>query len=72
MSWNNFLFAYLLTSTNEVKTLPVIMRQFAQGEPNIWGMSAAGAILSALPVAIIFLLFQRMLIGGLAAGAVKG
>jgi ABC-type glycerol-3-phosphate transport system permease component len=72
MSWNNFLFAYLLTSTNDVKTLPVIMRQFAQGEPNIWGMSAAGAILSALPVALIFLLFQRMLMSGLAAGAVKG
>jgi ABC-type glycerol-3-phosphate transport system permease component len=72
MSWNNFLFAYLLTSTNEVKTLPVIMRQFAQGEPNIWGVSAAGAILSALPVAVIFVIFQRMLMNGLAAGAVKG
>jgi multiple sugar transport system permease protein len=72
MSWNDFLFAYLLTSTHEVKTLPVIMRQFAQGEPNLWGVSAAGALLSALPVAIIFLLFQRMLMSGLAAGAVKG
>ena len=72
MSWNNFLFAFLLTSTQDVKTLPVIMRQFAQGEPNIWGISAAGALMSALPVAIIFLLFQRMLMSGLAAGAVKG
>ncbi len=72
MSWNNFLFAYLLTTNNDVKTLPVIMRQFAQGEPNIWGVSAAGAILSALPVAVIFILFQRMLMSGLAAGAVKG
>jgi multiple sugar transport system permease protein len=72
MSWNNFLFAYLLTSNNDVKTLPVIMRQFAQGEPNIWGVSAAGAVLSALPVAIIFIVFQRMLMSGLAAGAVKG
>ena len=72
MSWNNFLFAFLLTSTQDVKTLPVIMRQFAQGEPNIWGISAAGALMSALSVAIIFLLFQRMLMSGLAAGAVKG
>jgi multiple sugar transport system permease protein len=72
MSWNNFLFAFLLTSTHEVKTLPVIMRQFAQGEPNLWGISAAGALLSTLPVALIFLLFQRMLMSGLAAGAVKG
>lgn len=72
MSWNNFLFAYLLTSTSEVKTLPILMRQFAQGEPNVWGISASGAILSALPVAIIFIVFQRMLMNGLAAGAVKG
>lgn len=72
MSWNNFLFAFLLTSTTEVKTLPVIMRQFALGEPAVWGVSASGALLSTLPVAIIFLLFQRMLMSGLAAGAVKG
>jgi ABC-type glycerol-3-phosphate transport system permease component len=72
MTWNNFLFAFLLTSTTEVKTLPVIMRQFALGEPAVWGVSAAGALLSTLPVALIFLLFQRMLMSGLAAGAVKG
>lgn len=72
MSWNNFLFAFLLTSTTDVKTLPVIMRQFALGEPAVWGVSAAGALISTLPVALIFLLFQRMLMSGLAAGAVKG
>ena len=72
MSWNNFLFAFLLTSTTSVKTLPVILRQFALGEPAVWGVSASAALLSTLPVALIFLLFQRMLISGLAAGAVKG
>ncbi len=72
MTWNNFLFAFLLTSTTDVKTLPVIMRQFALGEPAVWGVSTAGALLSTLPIALIFLLFQRMLMSGLAAGAVKG
>ena len=71
-SWNNFLFAFLLTSTDATKTLPVIMRLFALGEPAVWGVSAAGAMLTTLPVAALFLLFQRMLISGLAAGAVKG
>ena len=66
------LFAFLFTSTNNVKTLPVIMRQFALGEPAVWGVSAAGALLTTLPVALVFLLFQRMLMSGLAAGAVKG
>lgn len=72
MTWNNFLFAFLFTTTNNVKTLPVMMRLFAAGEPALWGTSAAGAILTTLPVALLFLLFQRMLMSGLAAGAVKG
>ena len=71
MTWNNFLFAFLFTTTNSVKTLPVMMRLFAMGEPAVWGTSAAGAVLTTLPVALIFLLFQRMLMSGLAAGAVK-
>ncbi len=72
MTWNNFLFAFLFATSDSVKTLPVIMRLFALGEPAVWGVSAAGAILTTLPVALLFLGFQRMLISGLAAGAVKG
>jgi ABC-type glycerol-3-phosphate transport system permease component len=72
ITWNNFLFAYLLTSSPEVKTLPIIMQQFALGEPAIWGVSAAGGIVTTLPVVLIFLIFQRLLMSGLAAGAVKG
>lgn len=72
MTWNNFLFAFLFTTTNAVKTLPIMMRLFAMGEPAVWSISAAGAVLTTLPVALIFLLFQRMLMSGLAAGAVKG
>jgi ABC-type glycerol-3-phosphate transport system permease component len=72
VAWNDFLFAFLFTTTDDVKTLPVIMRLFALGEPAVWGVSAAGAVLATLPVAAIFLIFQRMLIAGLAAGALKG
>ena len=71
-AWNNFLFAFLFTTTDRVKTLPVMMRLFALGEPAVWGVSAAGAILTTLPIVLLFLLFQRMLMSGLAAGAVKG
>jgi ABC-type glycerol-3-phosphate transport system permease component len=72
MTWNDFLFPFLFATSDNVKTLPVIMRLFALGEPAVWGVSAAGAILTTLPVALGFLAFQRMLISGLAAGAVKG
>lgn len=72
LAWNNFLFAFLFTSTDNVKTLPVLMRLFALGEPAVWGVSTAGAVVSTLPVTLLFLAFQRMMINGLAAGAVKG
>jgi multiple sugar transport system permease protein len=72
MTWNDFLFAFLFATSDNVKTLPVIMRLFALGEPAVWGVSAAGAILTTLPIALLFLGFQRMLISGLAAGAGKG
>ena len=70
-AWNNFLFAFLFTTTEATKTLPIIMRLFALGEPAVWGISAAGAMLTTIPVALLFLVFQRMLISGLSAGAVK-
>jgi ABC-type glycerol-3-phosphate transport system permease component len=72
-SWNNFLFAFMFTSGESVRTLPVLLRMFVMGESGVyWGRVMAGAVLTTLPVAIAFLFFQRYLIRGLAAGAVKG
>jgi len=71
-TWNNFLFAFLFTTSDATRTLPVIMRLFALGEPAVWGISAAGAVVTTLPVAALFFAFQRLFISGLAAGAVKG
>jgi ABC-type glycerol-3-phosphate transport system permease component len=72
-SWNNFLFAFMFTSGENVRTLPVLLRMFAMGESSVqWGKIMAGAVLTTLPVAAAFLFFQRYLIRGLAAGAVKG
>ena len=72
-SWNNFLFAFMFTSSEDVRTLPVLLRGFVGGEAGIfWGQVMASAVMTTLPVAIVFLIFQRYLIRGLAAGAVKG
>jgi ABC-type glycerol-3-phosphate transport system permease component len=72
-SWNNFLFAFMFTSGESVRTLPVLLRQFAFSEATIdTGMMMSGTIMTALPVALAFLFFQRYLVGGLSAGAVKG
>jgi multiple sugar transport system permease protein len=72
-AWNNFLFAFMFTSGEDVRTLPVLLRMFVVGESGVyWGRIMAGAVLTTLPVAAAFLFFQRYLIRGLAAGAVKG
>ncbi len=72
-SWNNFLFAFMFTSGEEVRTLPVVTRFFVQGEADFhWGIIMASAVLTTLPVAVLFLFFQRYLIRGLTAGSVKG
>ena len=72
-SWNNFLFAFMLTSGEEVRTLPVVTRFFVQGEADFpWGTIMASAVMTTLPVAVLFLFFQRYLIRGLTAGSVKG
>jgi ABC-type glycerol-3-phosphate transport system permease component len=73
MTWNEFLFAFMFASRDTVKPLPPVLRSFVRGESGVfWGTIMASATLTTLPVAILFLFFQRYLIGGLSTGAVKG
>lgn len=56
-----------------MRTLPVLLRTFAAGKSDVyWGSVMGMALMTSLPVAAAFLFFQRYLIRGLAAGAVKG
>lgn len=70
-SWNNFLFAAVLAG-NESKTLPVVVYGLLEAEQANWGPIMAGATLVSLPVLLGALFFQRFLVTGLTAGAVKG
>jgi len=71
-TWNAFLFPFLFTNQASMRTLPVGLA-FYQGKQSIdWGHLMAGAGMSALPVLILFALFQKKIIAGLTAGAVKG
>jgi multiple sugar transport system permease protein len=70
--WNSFLFPFLFTSSPGMRTLPVGLT-FYQGKQSIdWGHLLAGAGMSALPVLLLFAIFQKKIIAGLTAGAVKG
>ena len=53
-------------------TLAVGMQQYLYPQNYLWGDFAAAAVLSAIPITLVFLLAQRWLIGGLTAGGVKG
>ncbi|MFT3888804.1 MAG: carbohydrate ABC transporter permease [Arachnia sp.] len=72
LTWNEFLYALTFTSSPATRTLPVGLQLFI-GEYQIrWDLLTAGGVLSVLPVVIGFLLVQKRLVAGLAAGAVKG
>ena len=71
-SWNEFMFNMILSTSENSKTLPVGVQQ-AVGMWSIrWEMLSTGAVLAALPVFIFAVAFQRYIVSGLTAGAVKG
>ncbi|GGD34040.1 carbohydrate ABC transporter permease [Aureimonas glaciei] len=70
-SWNEYLYALTLGGRN-VRTVTVAIQTLI-GEYQIeWGLLAAGGVVGALPVTLLFLIVQRRLVGGLTQGAVKG
>ncbi len=71
-SWNEFLYALTFTSSPEKRTIPVAISLFAAEHKEPWGEIAAASVVATLPLILITLLFQRKIIAGLTAGAVKG
>lgn len=71
-AWNEFFFALLILTQPERQTLPVGIALF-QGEFTMpWGELAAASVIATLPLVILVVLFQRWIVSGLSAGAVKG
>jgi multiple sugar transport system permease protein len=72
--WNDFIFAISLTSTTSAETVPAAIAQFpgASQFTQPIGDIAAAAVVVTVPVMILVLLFQRRIVSGLTAGAVKG
>jgi multiple sugar transport system permease protein len=73
-AWNDFLFAISLTSTNDARTVPAAIAFFTGSsrfeQPT--GSIAAASVVVTVPVIVVVLLFQRRIVAGLSAGAVKG
>jgi ABC-type maltose transport system permease subunit len=72
-SYGEFVLARVLLRSSEMYTLMVGLQVFAGAQfTQRWGVFAAGALLGALPIMIIYLLLQDQIVGGLTQGAVKG
>jgi ABC-type glycerol-3-phosphate transport system permease component len=71
-SWNEFLFALSFTLGPERQTVPVAIALFRGQYQVPWGQILAAAIVATAPVAVLVLAFQRRIVQGLTAGAVKG
>ncbi|MFN8513436.1 MAG: ABC transporter permease subunit [Chloroflexia bacterium] len=71
-AWNEFLFAFVFLSKENLKTLPVGLQGMILGDVIPWGQLMAASIIMAVPVVILYGYAQRFLVEGLTAGSVKG
>ncbi|MFN3613163.1 MAG: carbohydrate ABC transporter permease [Rubrimonas sp.] len=73
-AWNEFLFALTFTLSNEMRTVPVAIALItgASQFELPWGNIMAASVIVTLPLIVLVLIFQRKIVSGLTAGAVKG
>jgi multiple sugar transport system permease protein len=71
-AWNEFLFAFVFITSENLKTLPVGLQLLVFGDILPWGMLMGASLLMAIPVMIVYVYAQRYLVEGLTAGSVKG
>jgi arabinogalactan oligomer/maltooligosaccharide transport system permease protein len=70
---NEYVIASVLLQTSDRQTLPVGMFTYIdQTYAEHWGPFAAGTLIAAIPVVIVFMALQRFIVGGLTQGSVKG
>ncbi len=73
-AWNDFVFGISLTSTERARPIPAALSFFVGADPfnRPASLLAAAAVVATIPVVVLVLFFQRKIVAGLTAGAVKG
>lgn len=71
MAWNDYLYAVILTSTIASKTAPVVVAGFATDVTTERTLMATGGVMAVIPPLVLAFIFQRFIVQGLTAGAVK-
>lgn len=69
--WNEFLFAVVLITDPDKRTLPIGIRAFMGDHFQDIGMIATGVMISVIPVIVVYVFFSEKLIRGMTAGAIK-
>lgn len=70
-NWNSFLFPFILTSSEHLRTLPVALAHYQGHQAIDWPHLMAGSAVAVIPVLILFLVLQRQIVSGITAGAIK-
>ncbi|MCB0063788.1 MAG: carbohydrate ABC transporter permease, partial [Caldilineaceae bacterium] len=71
-SWGEFFYAMILTQTPQARTMPVLVAFLSNELGTEYGFLTSAAVLAVIPPLVLALFFQRMIISGIGAGAVKG
>lgn len=71
-AWNEFMFALILVTRDEMRTVPVAISMFPGQFTVPWGDMAAASIVATVPIVIVVLICQKKIVAGLTSGAVKG
>lgn len=71
-AWNEFLYAFVFITSENLKTLPVGLQLLVFGDIYPWGKLMSASLLMAIPVVLVYVYAQRYLVEGLTAGSVKG
>jgi len=71
-AWNEFLYALVYVYSTDTQTFPAGLASLVMGDTFIWGQLMASSVIAIVPILIIYIVSQRYLVEGLAAGSVKG
>ena len=72
ISWNQYLWPLLVTDDDRFRTVQIGLKQLVSQDIDEFNVVFAGTVISALPIFLLLVVFQKQLIRGLTAGAVKG
>jgi sn-glycerol 3-phosphate transport system permease protein len=71
-AWNQYLWPQRITNDPDFRTVQIGLRSLSAANPDQLTLITAGTVIAAVPIVVVLIIFQRQLIRGLTAGAVKG